>query len=158
MKCNVLFFIEEDIAIDDTATTTTAATTTSTSTTATTTTPPTPPTTTTAVSSAVSIRTNKEDVGEDFRAGDELSLECMVEGRRRLTPNIRWVFNNTRALVDGTDGVSIARITTDKGGYRSTVTIQPAGKEHGGIYWCTVRFGEQREVRSKAVHLWHQGE
>ena len=150
-------YIVEDIAIDGTATNTTTTATT------TTTTPPTPPTTTaatttTAVSTAVSIRTNKEDVGEDFRTGDELSLECMVEGRSRPTPDIGWVFNNTRALVNGTFGVSIARITTDKGDYRSTVTIQQAGKQHGGIYWCTVGFGEQTEVRSKAVHLRHQGE
>ena len=140
MKCNVFFlYIVEDIAIDGTATTTTT-------------------TATTAVSTAVSIQTNKEHVGEDFRTGDELRLECIVEGRRRRTPNIRWVFNNATALVDGTFGVSIARITTDKGGYRSTVTIQSASEQHGGIYTCTVGFGGQEQVDSRAVHLRHQGE
>ena len=140
MKCNVFFlYIVEDIAIDGSATTTTT-------------------TATTAVSTAVSIRTNKEDIGEDFRTGEELRLECIVEGSRRRTPNVRWVFNNATALVHGTLGVSIPRITADKGVYRSTVTIQQAGKQHGGIYWCIVRFGGPREVRSKAVHLRHQGE
>ena len=130
VKFNALFLgTEEDIAINSTTTTTT-----------------------------VSIRTNKEDVGEDFRTRDELRLECMVEGRRRRTTNIRWVFNNATALVDGTDGVSISRITANKGGYRSIVTIQSAGKQHGGIYWCTVGFGGQEQVRSKAVYLRHQGE
>ena len=130
---NTLFLgKEEDIAADDTSTTTTIT---------------------------VSIRTNKEDVGEDFRTRDELRLWCTVEGNRRRTPNIRWVFNNaTTALVDGADGVSIARITASKCGYRSIVTIQSAGKQHGGIYWCTVGFGGQEQVRSKAVYLRHQGE
>ena len=129
---NTLFLGKEvDIAVDDTTTTTT---------------------------STVSIRTNKEDVGEDFRTGDELRLWCTVEGNRRRTPNIRWVFNNATALVDGADGVSIARITANKCGYRSIVTIQSAGKQHGGIYWCTVGFGGQEQVRSKAVYLRHQGE
>ena len=61
----------------------------------------------------VSIRTNKEDVGKDLRTGDELRLKCMVVGKRCHTPNIRWVFNNATALVHGTDGVSIVRITTN---------------------------------------------
>ena len=129
---NTLFLgKEEDIAMDDTSTTTTIT---------------------------VSIRTNKEDVGEDFRTRDELRLWCTVEGNRRRTPNIRWVFNNATALVDGADGVSIARITANKCHYRSIVTIQSAGKQHGGIYWCTVGFGGQEQVRSKAVYLRHQGE
>ena len=129
--CNTLFLgKEEDIPVDDTTTTTPIT---------------------------VSIRTNKEDVGEDFRTGDELRLWCTVEGNRRRIPNIRWVFNNATALVDGTFGVSIAR-STHKGGYRSTVTIQSASEQHGGIYWCAVGFGGQEQVGSRAVHFRHQGE
>ena len=131
--CNTSFLgKEEDIAVDDTTTTTTTIT--------------------------VSIRTNKEDVGEDFRTGDELRLWCIVEGNRRQTPSIRWVFNNATALVDGADGISIAHRDPFNGGYGSTVTIQSASEQHGGIYTCTVGFGGQEQVDSRAVHLRHQGE
>ena len=129
--CNTLFLGKEDIAVNDTTTTTTVT---------------------------VSIRTNKEDVGEDFRGGDELRLWCTVEGNRRRTPNIRWVFNNATALVDGADGISIAHRAPFNGCYISTVTIQLASKQHGGIYTCTVGFGGQEQVGSRAVHLRHQGE